>query len=88
MASRYYRIVVEPRLAGTYEVKEPGGSSTTWTHKTATAWVHETKLTEGTKIRIERAKHGTEGRSGCYHPWLPHRTYTVDPDGVVRRTDR
>lgn len=93
MASKhYYRVRIESKYAGNYEVSEPrgdgSGSTVTWTHATATAWARTSgRHYPGSRIVIERARKGSDAQ-GRLHPWLPYRAYVVGDDGIVKRTDR
>ena len=84
MASYDYRVIVT--VPGhVVDVDLPATNPEThWTSATALAGARACR-SPGTRIRIERRAVGTVGRSGCKHPWLVHRTFVVDANGVSRR---
>lgn len=79
MASHWYLI----SLNGKANV---GGRGENLTAAQAVAWVRRSYLPVGTQIKIERCR-VVLGNSPP-RSWLPYRSYVVDPDGIVRRTDR
>jgi len=55
-----------------------------WTSATASEYARLRRHPVGTHIVVERRRPTKRGNG----PWMPHRTYLVYEDGIVRRTDR
>lgn len=77
-----YEILVTEKDEPAYNVKRLANEPA-WTADTAKRWAHMTgrELPCGTVFVINRRR--TDGAR-----WKMHRSYLVDPNGIVRRTDR
>jgi hypothetical protein len=67
------------------------GAPLPWTAESAIATCHAAHDRDpGTQLRILRRRAAATPTStrSIREGWLPYRQYRVDPDGIVRRTDR